>query len=135
MPATPVLSGKPHKRKKTKDSKNELLRTEPTLLAEQLCLYEHRFYAKIRPQECLDWVKTRVTEKVGNLLAFCALHDKLAAWVKQSILWTENLGRRADTVDFWIKVAEVGCQYAVSTYLAVLTPPSRNAVLCTTTRP
>ncbi len=105
--SAPVQSAKPHKRKKTKDSKNELLRTDPTVLAEQLCLHEHRYYAKIRFQECLDWIKARESRKVGNLFAFCALHDKLAAWVKQSVLWTDALGRRADTVDFWIKVAEV----------------------------
>lgn len=44
---------------------------------------------------------------MANLLAFCALHDKVAAWVKQSVLWTENVGDRADLLDHWIKVAEV----------------------------
>ena len=77
------------------------------MLAENLCLYEYSMYAKIRPQECLNWVKTRIGESVANLLAFCALHDKVAAWVKQSVLWDENVGSRADLLDHWIKVAEV----------------------------
>lgn len=97
----------PPKRRRTKDSRSELLRTDPTTLAENLCLYEHSLYRKVRPQECLDWVKIRTGEPVANLLAFCALHDKVAAWVKQSVLWTENVGDRADLLDHWIKVAEV----------------------------
>jgi son of sevenless len=44
---------------------------------------------------------------VQNLFAFCATHDKLVNWVKTTILMTGVLGRRADTIDFWIKVAEV----------------------------
>lgn len=54
------------------------------------------------------WGKLKQADKLsGNLSAFCATHDKLASWVKMSILNNEFLGKRADTVDFWIKVAEV----------------------------
>jgi hypothetical protein len=35
------------------------------------------------------------------------MHEKLGAWVKMSILNTDVLGKRADVVDYWIKVAEV----------------------------
>ncbi len=80
---------------------------DPTVLAEHLCLHEYRYYSKVRPQEGLNWIKTRTGESVANLLAFCALHDKLAAWVKHSILWTDGLGRRADVIELWIKIAEV----------------------------
>lgn len=76
-------------------------------LAEQLCLYEHQLYANIRPQECLNWAKTQSGRGVANMVTFCATHDKLASWVKMSILDTEGLGKRADAVDFWIRVAEV----------------------------
>jgi son of sevenless-like protein len=38
---------------------------------------------------------------------FCSTHDKLAAWVKTSILSNTGLGKRADIIDFWIRVAEV----------------------------
>lgn len=82
-------------------------------MAEHLCLYEHMLYAKIRPQECLEWVKVRTGQPVANLLAFCSLHDKVAAWVKQSVLWTDNLGHRADLLDFWIKVAEVSLCHVI----------------------
>jgi hypothetical protein len=44
---------------------------------------------------------------VKNLRAFCGTHDKLVAWVKMSVLNGETVERRADTLDFWIKAAEV----------------------------
>lgn len=106
MPPNPVAKEKPHKRRKT-SSKHELLRLDVTALAENLSLYENMLYSKVRPQECLKWISVRTGEPVANLLAFCTLHDKLGAWVKHSILWTDGLGRRADLIDFWIKVAEV----------------------------
>jgi son of sevenless len=80
---------------------------DPTDIAEQLCLIEHALYAKVHPQECLKWTKTQSGKTVEGLQAFCATHDKLAAWVKMSILENEALGKRSDTVEFWIKVAEV----------------------------
>lgn len=69
---------------------------------------EHRFYVKIGPRECLRWTKSQTGDLVANLSTFCAIHDKIAAWVKMSVLLHEGLGKRADTVDLWIRVAEVG---------------------------
>jgi son of sevenless len=68
---------------------------------------EYRLYNKISPQECIKYAKTQVGKPVCNLMNFCATHDKLAAWVTSTVLSNEALGKRADTVDFWIKVAEV----------------------------
>lgn len=80
---------------------------DPTDLAQQLTLLEYRLYSKIRPQECLNWGKVQKGESVKNLISFCATHDKLAAWVKLSILSNDGLGKRADSIDMWIKIAEV----------------------------
>ncbi|KZT27559.1 ras GEF [Neolentinus lepideus HHB14362 ss-1] len=85
---------------------SELTKMDPTEVAQQLCVMEFNLYSKIRPQECLDWTRTQTGKTVENLHAFCATHDKLAAWVKTSILETDVLGKRADTVEFWIRVAE-----------------------------
>lgn len=93
-------------RKKSKTYKNELLKYHPDEIGEQLCLHEQQLYMKIRPQECLNWGKTQSGKSVANLILFCATHEKLGAWVKMSILNTEVLGKRADVVDYWIKVAE-----------------------------
>lgn len=95
------------KRKKSKAYKNDILKLDPSDIAEQLCLHEHYLYAKIRPQKCLNWAKTQSGRSVANVIIYCGTHDKLGAWVKMSILNQEVLGKRADTVDFWIKVAEV----------------------------
>ncbi|KAJ7024347.1 ras guanine nucleotide exchange factor domain-containing protein [Mycena alexandri] len=96
----------PRKRRKSKNHKNELLRLDPTDIAEQLALLEFKLYVKLTAQECISYAKTQTGKQVENLCKFCATHDKLAAWVKTSILTNEALGKRADTVDFWIKVAE-----------------------------
>jgi son of sevenless-like protein len=80
---------------------------DPIDIAEQLCLIEHALYAKVNPQECLRWPKTQTGKTVEALHAFCSTHDKLASWVKMSILESEALGKRSDTVEYWIKVAEV----------------------------
>ncbi|KAJ6623083.1 ras guanine nucleotide exchange factor domain-containing protein [Mycena sp. CBHHK59/15] len=96
----------PRRRRKSKAHKNDLLRLDPADIAEQLSLLEFKFYVKLTPQECISYAKTQVGKMVENLCTFCATHDKLAAWVKTSILTNDALGKRADTVDFWIKVAE-----------------------------
>ncbi|KAJ7269310.1 ras guanine nucleotide exchange factor domain-containing protein [Mycena haematopus] len=96
----------PRKRRKSKNHKNDLLRLDPTDIAEQLALLEFKLYVKLTAHECISYAKTQTGKQVENLTAFCATHDKLAAWVKTSILTNEALGKRADTVDFWIKVAE-----------------------------
>ena len=62
---------------------------------------------KVRPHECLTWSSNQKGDNVRNLRAFVSTSDKLAAWVKMSVLNNDALGRRADTIELWIKVAEV----------------------------
>lgn len=106
-PVSSAASTHSRRHKSSRSSKSELLRHDPTDIAQQLCLYEHRLYSIIRPRECLRWASVRKGETVANLNLFCATHDKLAAWVKHSVLLNDGPGKRADTIDFWIKVAEV----------------------------
>ncbi|KAL5533752.1 hypothetical protein ACEPAG_212 [Sanghuangporus baumii] len=101
LPLTPST-----KSKHSRASKNELTRFSAGDLAAQLMLYEHRLYVKIRPRECLLWAKSQTGEGVANLSAFSATHDRIAAWVKNSVLANDGLGKRADAIDYWIKVAE-----------------------------
>jgi son of sevenless-like protein len=105
-PISATTPPKPSKRKNSK-LKNELLKMDSTEVAQQLTFYEYRLYQKIRPSECINWAKTQKGETVANLMSFCATHDKLAAWVKMSVLSNDGLGKRADMIDYWIKVAEV----------------------------
>ena len=77
------------------------------LFAEHFCMQEQKLYAKIRPQECMIWAKSQLSSNAKHLAAFNAFEDKISAWVKLSILSNEGLGKRSETVDLWIKVAEV----------------------------
>jgi son of sevenless len=100
MPSLPA-------RRHTKRIKNDLLKIDHGDLARQLTLYEAGLYIKVRPHECLTWGSNQKGETVRNLRAFVATSDKLASWVKMSVLNNDALGKRADTIELWIKVAEV----------------------------
>jgi son of sevenless-like protein len=98
----------------------DLLKIDYKIIAAQLTVYESGLYAKITPQQCLTYVKTRTGDDVAKLRDFCSTHDKLDAWVKTTILSDELDGpgqvtgqvtgqgsrRRAQIIDHWIKVAE-----------------------------
>lgn len=105
-PVKPLISVSP-RRRRSKSIRNDLLKMEPNNIAEQLSLLEYKLYDKISPQECITHTKEPLGKSVANIIAFCSTHDKLAAWVKMSILNNEALGRRAETIEFWIRVAEV----------------------------
>lgn len=114
-------------RRKFKPPKADFLKWDAGDVANHLTLFEARAYSRVRPHECLAWtkaggrVKTGETsgtaaasgsgaaegEEVKNLMAFVARSDRLAMWVKNTVLNCESLGRRADMIDFWIKIAEV----------------------------
>ncbi|KAJ3535720.1 hypothetical protein NMY22_g6360 [Coprinellus aureogranulatus] len=96
----------PKKPTKTKDHKNDLLRVDPVLLADQLTLYEYNLYEQITPSECLSFTRKQCGPDVEHLVAFCGTYDKLGSWVKLSILGQPQLGKRANTIDHWVRVAE-----------------------------
>ncbi|KAH9968710.1 ras guanine nucleotide exchange factor domain-containing protein [Russula dissimulans] len=104
-PGAPVVSSR-RWRKPRKGDGPELIRMDPLELAQHLALLEFDLYRKIRPQECFLWSKIKEGDAVKNIQAFCGTHDKLADWVKCSVLEVPALGKRANVVDFWIRVAE-----------------------------
>lgn len=91
---------------KSKPHKNDILKLDPAEVAQHLTLVEYRLYAKIRPSECMAWARTQHGPEVENLSRFISTNDRLVAWVKYSILKEDTLGKRADIIDFWIKVTE-----------------------------
>jgi len=100
----------------------ELVRMEPLEVAQHLSLLESDLYRKIGSQECFLWAKVKEGDTVKNIRSFCATHDRLADWVKYSILEVSALGKRANLVDFWVRVAEVRCSGAVIPRLVRLKP-------------
>jgi son of sevenless-like protein len=105
VPGAIVLPTKKWK-KMRKGDVLELVRMDPLEVAQHLSLLESDLYRKIRPQECFLWSKIKEGDVVKNIHSFCAAHDRLADWVKCSILEVSVLGKRANVVDFWVRVAE-----------------------------
>lgn len=101
-----MVSSLTPKARKSKISKLDLLKLDPKIIADQLTVYEFGLYAKITPRECLTYVKSRTGDNVAKLRDFCSTHDKLDAWVKLTVVNGDTVGKRAHTIDFWIKVAE-----------------------------
>lgn len=97
----------PKKSKKQKSLRSDILKLEAADIAEQLTLMEMRLYTTVTPRECLEYVKKQTGPSVAGLQAFCSTHDKLGSFVKTSILTHDTLSKRSETIDFWIKVAEV----------------------------
>jgi len=102
-PLTPLTPAQtPKRRKAPKFPVTELVKMDTQDVAQQLALIEHRLYAKIRVHECWEWGRT------GTLLHdFLSTHDKLASWVKMSILNVPHVTKRGEMIDFWIICAEV----------------------------
>jgi son of sevenless-like protein len=105
-PEAVLMSSKKWKKVRKGDGL-ELIRMDPLEVAQHLSLFESELYRKVSPHECFLWSKVKEGDSVKNILAFCATHDRLADWVKYSILEASVLGKRANVVDFWIRVAEV----------------------------
>ncbi|KZT42687.1 ras GEF [Sistotremastrum suecicum HHB10207 ss-3] len=102
----PMISVPPKRsRMGKKQNKADILHWDPQDLAEQLTLVESQKYAQIQPRDCVAW--TKALKQDDNLRPmFGALKEQLSMWVKTSILNQTSLGKRADTVERWIKVAE-----------------------------
>ncbi|KAH9486367.1 Cell division control protein 25 [Psilocybe cubensis] len=110
LPSSSLRAVSPSKTKMAKAQRIDLLKLDPIRVAEQLTLWEYALYIKITPQQCLSYAKAKARTNpdpaFANLQEFCATHDKLNGWVKKTILISDSLPKRADTVEFWIKVAE-----------------------------
>ncbi|KAF9245679.1 ras guanine nucleotide exchange factor domain-containing protein, partial [Melanogaster broomeanus] len=89
-------------------SGNDLFAWDPDDVAEQFCVLMHDLYAGIGLQECHNWVKTRTgTDRdVTSLGRFFDVHDRVTLWVQKSTLSYDNLAKRTEALDFWIRVAE-----------------------------
>ncbi|KDN49041.1 hypothetical protein RSAG8_02394, partial [Rhizoctonia solani AG-8 WAC10335] len=82
---------------------------DPTALAHHLTLLESGLYMRIKRKQALEWHKASsglAEETTNDLRAFCATSDRLAGWVKWSVLSLGSSVKRAEAVGTWIRVAE-----------------------------
>ncbi|CAE6421379.1 unnamed protein product [Rhizoctonia solani] len=84
---------------------------DPTALAHHLTLLESGLYMCIKRKQILEWHKTSGLTNESNantndLRNFCATSDRLAGWVKWSVLHMGSAVKRAEAVGAWIRVAE-----------------------------
>ncbi|KZT72955.1 ras GEF [Daedalea quercina L-15889] len=109
FPTPPTPGAARRKVNKRKASKNDVVRLEPMAIARQLCLHEHRLYAKLELRECMHWMTPSAADGIPNLTALCMARARLTGWVRTSLLGVDGLSRRAEMLEFWIRVAE-GCK-------------------------
>ncbi|CAE7232717.1 unnamed protein product [Rhizoctonia solani] len=83
---------------------------DPTALAHHLTLLESGLYMRIKRKQVLEWHKTSASSaeetSTNDLRVFCATSDRLAGWVKWSVLSMGSSVKRAEAVGTWIRVAE-----------------------------
>lgn len=104
---SPKIASSSSTRSGNKKIKTDILHADHQELANQLTLFESHLYGELQARECLVWHRVQTGEPVQNLVEFVSHSNRLANWVKHSILSRDKLGERADTVDKWIRVAEV----------------------------
>ncbi|CAE6527741.1 unnamed protein product [Rhizoctonia solani] len=79
---------------------------DPTALAHHLTLLESGLYMRIKRKQALEWHKASsglAEETTNDLRAFCATSDRLAGWVKWSVLSLGSSVKRAEAVGTWIR--------------------------------
>lgn len=55
----------------------------------------------------MHWKTPSLADGIPNLTAFCMARARLTGWVRASLLGVDGLSRRAEMLEFWIRVAEV----------------------------
>ncbi|SNX83876.1 related to Guanyl nucleotide exchange factor Sql2 [Melanopsichium pennsylvanicum] len=97
---TPIL---PKNLKKLK-----FLEIDPLELARQLTLLESRLYNKVKPAECLGlkWTKPGNDVHAKGIMESINTHNRISAWVAETILQQEDLKKRAALIKHFITIAD-----------------------------
>ncbi|QRV80333.1 Ras guanine nucleotide exchange factor [Ceratobasidium sp. AG-Ba] len=100
-----------------------IINIDPTALAHHLTLLEAGLYMRVKRSQCLEWHRAGKSKRVSmddaaitltgttlvdvnDLREFCATNDRLAAWVKWTVLSQKTSVLRAEAVGIWVRVAE-----------------------------
>ncbi|EJD54484.1 ras GEF [Auricularia subglabra TFB-10046 SS5] len=105
VPIAPAFPSVSRRRARPQQPVNDIFKIDALVLAQQLTIHESLLYSRIRPQECVRYLKDQKGPGTTHLRAFCGTNDKIAALVKSTVLDIDNLHKRADALEYWIKVA------------------------------
>ncbi|CDU26462.1 related to Guanyl nucleotide exchange factor Sql2 [Sporisorium scitamineum] len=88
--------------------KLKFLEIDPLELARQLTLLESRLYNKVKPAECLGlkWTKPGNDVHAKGIMESINTHNRISAWVAETILQQEDLKKRAVLIKHFISIAD-----------------------------
>ncbi|SPO23602.1 related to Guanyl nucleotide exchange factor Sql2 [Ustilago trichophora] len=88
--------------------KLKFLEIDPLELARQLTLIESRLYNKVKPAECLGlkWTKPGNDVHAKGIMESINTHNRISAWVAETILQQEDLKKRAALIKHFISIAD-----------------------------
>ncbi|TKY89315.1 hypothetical protein EX895_001846 [Sporisorium graminicola] len=88
--------------------KLKFLEIDPLELARQLTLLESRLYNKVKPAECLGlkWTKPGNDVHAKGIMDSINTHNRISAWVAETILQQEDLKKRAALIKHFISIAD-----------------------------
>ncbi len=88
--------------------KLKFLEIDPLELARQLTLIESRLYNAVKPAECLGlkWTKPGNDIHAKGIMESINTHNRISAWVAETILQQEDLKKRAALIKHFISIAD-----------------------------
>mmetsp|Transcript_32085 Transcript_32085/g.89814 ORF Transcript_32085/g.89814 Transcript_32085/m.89814 type:complete len:616 (+) Transcript_32085:50-1897(+) len=103
-----VFSEKPPVSIQPKKTNFSLLDIDAKELARQITLVCSRLYNSIQPWECLgqSWNKKDKEKRAPNITGLTRRFNNMSRWISTQIVSEMNLRRRAQVLDFFIRVGE-----------------------------
>ncbi|KAJ1026749.1 hypothetical protein NDA16_002046 [Ustilago loliicola] len=88
--------------------KLKFLEIDPLEIARQLTLIESRLYNAVKPVECLGlkWTKPGNDIHAKGIMESINTHNRISAWVAETILQQEDLKKRAALIKHFISIAD-----------------------------
>lgn len=88
--------------------KLKFLEIDALEMARQLTLLESRLYNKVKPAECLGlkWTKPGNDVHAKGIMDSITTHNRISAWVAETILQQEDLKKRAALIKHFISIAD-----------------------------
>ncbi|TYZ52545.1 hypothetical protein PybrP1_004121, partial [[Pythium] brassicae (nom. inval.)] len=88
-----------------RNSRSWILDLDPSVVAQQITLFQHYLFSKIKVSEVL--APKRSAEKTPAYERLRLLHNHISVWVVSQILARDEVDQRAEVLSFFIKVAGV----------------------------